>query len=124
MFLIVTLLAKTAFSLEKEIIAKSSHPTHENSSLFWVAFFTMNYFLLFLPHTVGMDGERQFPYSCSHLAHAFAFPVAPLQKGTAPMAVTGLHRSSDGCTAPAQPGSGAQCHPAQKCDWSTHRQHL
>ena len=76
------------FLLEKEIIAKSSHPTHVNSYLLFF-FLTVNSFLLFLPCTVKMDGERRFPCSCSRLAHAFAFPAGSLQKGTAPTAVAG-----------------------------------
>jgi len=38
-----------------------------------------------------MDGKRQFPCSCSHLARALAFPASSLQTGTAPTAVAGLY---------------------------------
>lgn len=48
------------FLLEKESIAKNSHPTHVNSYFLFFFFFTVNSFLLFFPCTVARDGEKQF----------------------------------------------------------------
>lgn len=54
----------------------SLHPTHRNIGLFWFGFLIIP-FLLLLPCTVAMDGERrQFPCLSSHLAHTFVFPTA------------------------------------------------
>lgn len=63
-------------------------------------------FLLFLPCTVGMGGERrQFPCLCSYLAHAFAFPTAFLWKAPLPQPCQGRTPSRWVVPALAQPGS-------------------
>lgn len=81
------------FLLEKESIAKNSHPTHVNS-YFLFFFFYSEFFPTLFPLHSG-KGWRE-AVSCSHLVHAFAFPAAFLQKaGLYPQQATGARLGAE-----------------------------